>query len=417
MRASGGPSAFLLWRAGLRAVQREVMEAGWSSSEGIRRSAWVFIWWRWVSWLVVLAVAAYRPTWDEGSYVPFILLHLAMVSGNGLMHYRLATGRSVSWIALLSMSALDCVLLTSAVFEGGGFGSFYFVAYYSVLALVAVVCPSFVIGILWATVIAALYGTLCVFAGSGLDLAAREEEALVFRLIVMYVVVVGVNLVVWRERARSQDSEERQQALQQQGLELSQVIHDTVAQTAYTLGLGVDTARRIAGDTNEELSGSLAALSALSRSIVWELRRPIDTGLLFDGADLAEALRVHTETFGRVASVSAEVVQLGDEPPLPVDVRAGLFSIGHNALTNALLHSEADQVEVTLDFGAERIRLSVSDNGVGLPDGYTRRGRGFSGMEMEATRMGGRLIVGPAGPNGGTEVTCEVPRRHSGNGG
>lgn len=274
----------------------------------------------------------------------------------------------------------------------------------------AVVCPSFVVGILWATVIAVLYGTLSLLVGAGLDVGGKEEEVLVFRIFCMYAVVLGVNLVVWRERARRQDSEERQRALLEQGLEMSQVIHDTVAQTAYTLRLGVDTARRLAGESNKELSGSLSALSVLSRSIVWELRRPIDTGLVFEGTGLTETLRVHAETFGRVASVSTEVAQLGEEPPLPVEVRAGLFSVAHNALTNALLHSEADQVDIILEFGEEWVRLSITDNGVGLPEGYARRGRGFTGMEADAARMDGTLVVGPGSSGGGTTVICQVPR-------
>ena len=407
-----GPLGFIILplRAALRSVQREIVEAGWSDSSALRYAAWVSVWWRWASWLMVITEAAYRPELQGGTYLPFVVLHLFYVSGNGLVHYRLASGRSVSWAAVLALSAMDFVLVTSAVVSDGGFNNFYYLGYYPSLALVAVACPSFVVGILWATVTAAVYGTLSLFVGSGLDLRANEEEELVFRLFCMYVVMLGVNLVAWRERARRQDSEERQRALLEQGLEMSQVIHDTVAQTAYTMRLGVDTARRLAGDSNEELSSSLAALSALSRSIVWELRRPIDTGLVFEGTDLTETLRVHTETFGRVASVSAEVVQLGDEPPLPVEVRVGLFSVAHNALTNALMHSEADEVKVILDFGDEWIRLSITDNGVGLPEGYARRGRGFSGMEADAARMDGRLVAGSAGPDGGTTVTCQVPR-------
>ena len=53
---------------------------------------------------------------------------------------------------------------------------------------------------------------------------------------------------------------------------------------------------------------------------------------------------------------------------------------------------------------------SVSDDGVGLPEDYAGRGRGFSGMEQEAERMGGRLIVESGGPGGGTIITCGVPR-------
>jgi len=406
-----GPNRFLLpfLKAGFRSVRREIVEAGWSDDSALSYAAWVSVWWRWASWLMVIAEAVYRPDLQGGTYLPFVVLHLFYVSGNGLVHYRLATGRSVSWAAVLALSAMDFVLVTSAVFAEGGFDNFYYLAYYPSLALVAVACPSFVVGILWATVIAAVYGVLSLFVGSGLDLQANEEEVLALRLFCMYAVMSSVNLVAWRERTRRHHSEERQRALLEQGLEMSQVIHDTVAQTAYTLRLGVDTARTLAGDANEELSGSLAALSVLSRSIVWELRRPIDTGLVFVGTDLTETLRVHTETFGRVASVAAEVVQLGDEVPLPVDVRVGLFSVAHNALTNALLHSEADRVEVILDFGQEWIRLSITDNGVGLPEDYARRGRGFTGMEADAARMDGRLEVGPAEPNGGTTVTCRVP--------
>ena len=89
--------------------------------------------------------------------------------------------------------------------------------------------------------------------------------------------------------------------------------------------------------------------------------------------------------------------------------RHALFSIAHNALTNAFLHARAGRVEVPLDFGDDSIRLSVSDDGVGLPDGYAERGRGFRGMRADAERLGGRLIVETGGPGGGTTVTCEAP--------
>ena len=66
-------------------------------------------------------------------------------------------------------------------------------------------------------------------------------------------------------------------------------------------------------------------------------------------------------------------------------------------------------MEVRLDFESGGLRLSVSDDGVGLPDDYAERGRGFRGMEADAGRLGGRLIVETGGPGGGTTVTCEMP--------
>ena len=53
--------------------------------------------------------------------------------------------------------------------------------------------------------------------------------------------------------------------------------------------------------------------------------------------------------------------------------------------------------------------MSVSDDGVGLPDDYEERGHGFENMRAHAGRLGGRLIVEPRGSAGGANVTCVMP--------
>ena len=298
-----------LWN-GLHTVRRDVLAEGWSDEQALRHAARVSVWWRWGGWVVAMTEAAYNPDWDGGTYAPFVLLHLVLVAGNALVHYRAVSGRSLSWAGVLGLSAIDFVMVTSAVFADGGFSNFYYIVYYPSLALVAVVCPSVVVGLLWTTLAVGTYGAVCLAVDPGLDLVPRGVDALIIRLGSMYAVVLGVNLVVWHERQRRRDSEGRERALLRQGLEASQIIHDTVGQTAYALGLGVERARGLAGDRNEELSRTLAASSALAKSIIWELRLPIDNGLVLRGSGLREALQAHTETFGRVASLSAELVQL-----------------------------------------------------------------------------------------------------------
>ena len=225
----------------------------------------------------------------------------------------------------------------------------------------------------------------------------------------MYAVVAAVSLIARFERARTQESVRRERELHAERIELSQTIHDTAAQTAYLIGLGIQRAMRLAGDSNEELAATLAAASSLSRAAAWELRRPIDEGHIFEGRELGRVLWSHTETFAKITKIPAEMTQSGTEPPLAAAARARLFSIAHNALTNASLHARASRVEVRLDFATDRIRLSVSDDGVGLPDDYAERGRGFAGMIAQAERGGGRLIVETGDPNAGTTVTCETP--------
>ena len=102
-------------------------------------------------------------------------------------------------------------------------------------------------------------------------------------------------------------------------------------------------------------------------------------------------------------------MQTGVEPPLSTETRGLLFSIAHNALTNAYRHAQAGRVSVQLESGEEEIRLSVSDDGTGLPDDYAERGHGFANMSRDAERLGGRLVVEKRGAMGGATVTCVMP--------
>ncbi len=398
-------------KARLRSAFVDSLENARADTEGVRYAAWVSVWGRWAVWVAAMVEAVYQPELSGGTYAPFILLHVMLAGCNAWVHRLLATGKRVAWSWILVLSSIDFVIITASIVSDAGFGNFHYLAYYPALSLVAAICPSFVLSLLWTTVVVAFYGVWCLTMGSGLDFAANDEVVLSARLAAMYGGVVLVNMFARYERIRRRRLGERERALLQERVEFSQAIHDTAAQSAYVLGLGIDMARSLAEESNGELKETLAAAYLVSRSLIWDLRRPIDGGPIFGGMELGQALRIHTERFGVIAEVSVEVVQSGDEPPLPVETRSRLFSVAHNALANALLHSGADRVRVALEFRGDLVSLSVSDNGVGLPDDYSERGRGFAGMRAQAELMGGRLLASRAGPDGGTAVACEIPLR------
>ena len=390
-------------------LRRRVLRAVRADPDVMLLTARVSVWARWLLLLVFVVELAYRPElWYPGDK-EYLFLSVPLLAFNGFVHYRLRRDRAVTWRWLLFLSGMDIALITAAVIIGGDFHHFSYVTYYPALALFAVVFASLWLGLAWATMAAAVYAVVSLTAGAGLDLDLGQEKALLARVVAMYAVVASVSLIARFERVRRQESAERERELHRERIELSQSIHDTAAQTAYMIGMGIRKAMRLADASNEELTSTLAATASLSKAAVWELRRPIDEGHLFEGRELGRVLWSHTETFERVASVPAEMLQSGTEPPLAVETRSRLFSIAHNALTNAFLHAGAGRVEVRLDFGADSIRLSVSDDGVGLPEDYAERGRGFRGMRADAERLGGRLIVETGGPGGGTTVTCEAP--------
>ena len=77
-----------------------------------------------------------------------------------------------------------------------------------------------------------------------------------------------------------------------------------------------------------------------------------------------------------------------------------IHTIGPKATVRELLDRLAEH-----NIGA----LVVSDDGVGI-GGDTRRS-GLANMARRAEDLGGSFEVGPAGPDGGTELVWSVPAR------
>ena len=373
----------------------------------LRYPATILVWVRWFVVAVCVIGLVYRPVFTNFTYAGYLLALTVFVACNGYVHYRLRFGPPVTLPCLLALSAMDVALVTAGMIVAGGFDHFlFYLLYYPVLAWFAVIFSSFRLSFAWVTLVAVIYATVSLTVGPGLDFAAREEKALLARIVVMYAVVATVNLVSRSERIRRQHAVQRERDLQRERIALSQTIHDTTAQSAYLIGLGIETAIELADKANRALVGKLEATYALSKSAMWELRHPIDIGLLFKGRALSGVLQAHAATFTTITSVPTEVVQIGTEPSLSLLARSRLFSIAHNALTNAFRHARASKVTIALDFQASGLRLSLSDDGIGLPADYAERGQGFKNMRADAERMGGRLEVVSSRCGGGTTVTC-----------
>ena len=351
----------------------------------------------------------YRPTFTVATYASYIgfLVMLALV--NGAVHYRVVAGRSVTLRWMLALSVLDVFIITAGTAVSGGLNyNLFYLLYYPSLAWFAVFFGSFRVSFIWTTAVAVAYAIVCLTVGTGLDFEVKEEKVLLGRIVVMYAVVASVNLLARAERIRRQGAVRRERELQRERIELSQTIHDTTAQSVFMIGIGIDTALELTEESRREMVAKLEATSALSKTAMWELRHPIDAGLLFEGRSLGRVLELHAASFETITSIPASVVQTGMEPPLPSATRSRLFSIAHNALTNALRHARASRVSVALDFGENGLRMSVSDDGIGLPDDYAERGHGFKYMHANAEEMNGRLNVESGSPGRGTTVTCEV---------
>ncbi|MCY4557045.1 MAG: histidine kinase [Chloroflexi bacterium] len=364
----------------------------------------------WLISVICLIELVYRPHYGMIKFAAYGVIMAALIGFTAFLHYRLRSNRPVTWHWLLALYGLDVLLVSAGTAISGGFShDFFHLFYYPAMAAFAAMFTSFRLNMLWVTMVSLVYLGISLTAGAGLDLGDRDEKTLLARVAVMYAVVAAVNVASRFERIRWQQSVERERALERERVEVSQAIHDTAAQSVFLIGMGIDTAKELAGHGNPELIATLEATSALSRSTMWELRRPIDIAGIYEGRELGRALRSHVSSFTNVTSVVADMTETGVEPSLSVEAKSSLFSIAHNALTNAFRHAGASRVSVGLEFGEKDIRLRVSDDGIGLPDNYAERGHGFANMCMAAERTGGRLSVEQKGEMGGATITCLAP--------
>ncbi|WP_110654633.1 sensor histidine kinase [Salinicola halimionae] len=111
--------------------------------------------------------------------------------------------------------------------------------------------------------------------------------------------------------------------------------------------------------------------------------------------------------------VTCQVITQGTLRRLHSQVDNEVYWIGHEALCNALHHAAAAQITATLSYEKDGLRLSISDDGTGIPSHYlTSSGRpehwGLPGMQERARQLRGRLTIdSQAGV--GTTVRLSVP--------
>ena len=175
------------------------------------------------------------------------------------------------------------------------------------------------------------------------------------------------------------------------------------------LTLGLDTARAMAAGRGE-LQDLLTRLKEETQRAVTDIRR-IVYGLrppALDELGLAGALQEEAARLERQAPGLAVVLHIPRRglAGLPAAVEVATYRIVTEALTNVLRHARARYCRIQIQPGPD-LRLQVSDDGAGLPDGW-RAGVGITAMRERAAELGGELAIGPAGPRG-TRITARLP--------
>ncbi|MEV6381030.1 GAF domain-containing sensor histidine kinase [Streptomyces sp. NPDC051773] len=193
---------------------------------------------------------------------------------------------------------------------------------------------------------------------------------------------------------------------------LAHELHDAVSQKLFSLRLTAQAAAALVDRDPSRAKGELQQVAALAAEAADELRAAVvelrPAGLDEDG--LAATLRTQVHVLDRAHSARVTFSGRGTRA-LPAAQEEAMLRVAQEALHNALRHSGAERVDVTLDRHGGGAVLRVTDDGDGFdPQAVRRAGRhlGLVSMRDRASGVGGRLTVESA-PGKGTTIEMEVP--------
>ncbi|WP_440581776.1 sensor histidine kinase [Streptomyces djakartensis] len=205
---------------------------------------------------------------------------------------------------------------------------------------------------------------------------------------------------------------------------LAREMHDSVAKTLHGVALAADGLTGTAGADRMDpalvrqqaalVARSARRAAAESRELLADLRRESDPS---QATDVLVELAARTRDFSARTGLPAVYRPIGDHavPPVPPAVARQLLTIASEAMENAHRHAEPTRVDVRAGVHGGLLRISVHDDGRGLPPGTTleqlrRAGHfGLVGMVERAASVGARIRIGRGAHPRGTEVRLELP--------
>src|SRR3954447_16268669 len=195
--------------------------------------------------------------------------------------------------------------------------------------------------------------------------------------------------------------------------QLARELHDTVAHHVSGIAIQAQAGRAIAASHPERAVEALAIIEDAATRTLTELRAIV--GVLRASRDtefapqpgVAEVEQLATDGQARPC---VEVTLSGEFDNLSPAVGAAIYRLAQESITNARRHARhATQVTVAVTGDADRVRLTIDDDGSSGAGGRAPAGYGLVGMQERASLLGGTFHAGPTAERG-WRVEAILPR-------
>jgi signal transduction histidine kinase len=222
----------------------------------------------------------------------------------------------------------------------------------------------------------------------------------------------GVRLVEKRKFQQRLRRAEQERALERERARIAQDLHDELGSTLTRLSLlsnliktDKDHPEQVAAHADKLSQAADQTVRALEE-IVWAVR---------PGSDTLQSLADYIAHFANELfdghSTRCRLDLPPDLPalPLPPDLRHNIFLIVKEALTNALRHAAAREVQVQAKVSDSTLEIQVRDDGRGFDPASQAEGRrnGLGNLRRRAAAIGGVLDLHSA-PGRGTTLALKI---------
>jgi two-component system sensor histidine kinase UhpB len=194
--------------------------------------------------------------------------------------------------------------------------------------------------------------------------------------------------------------------------ELARELHDEMGPLLFAVRANAVALSESAADGTPEpgsaTHGILEAAEALQRANRHILERlsPIYVAEIGLYESIQTLLRTTQSQARRLRLSSAIDPKLDDLDGL---LSQTCYRVIQEGLTNVLRHAHATRMDITATIESGQIAIAISDDGIGLPDGWSF-GRGLTGMHERVRALDGILEV--LREDGRTVVRCRLPLEH-----
>lgn len=252
---------------------------------------------------------------------------------------------------------------------------------------------------------------------------SRLAIALAITLVVLLLALVWVRVLRHLVSTRSQqlaeetrarrDAEVEFQAVQRERTRLAADLHDTMAQTLTGLAMQLEAA----ADLRDQQPDKSAHHLELARQLLGRSREDVQRSVfnlrsnLLEGGSLAAALQriADDRALGIAAKISVESTD--PVPHVPDFIAGNLLLIAQEAITNALKHTQPQQIALKLACRENTLTLTIEDDGAGFDPasapGIQHGHFGLQGMRERMKRLGGSLDI-QSRSGAGTTLTASV---------